>query len=452
MPKPLCFILMPFGNKKSPDGRAINFDAVYGELIKPAILKAGLEPIRADEEQVGGVIHKPMFERLVLCEFAVADLTTANANVFYELGVRHATRPASTVLMFASSAGAIPFDTAMLRALPYDLGADGKPFNTGPGQAALVKRLKAALKAREKPPTDSPLYQLLTNYPDIQHEKTDVFHKRVTYSAELKQTLADARVDMNSGLATMRAIGKKLTAGKEDLELGVWIDLMLGYRDIEAFDDMVDLIRKMPAVLGTTTMAREQLGFALNRLGKREEAERVLKAVLAERGPSSETYGLLGRVYKDRWQESKTAKAPKAVVQGLLASAIDCYLKGFEADARDFYPGINALTLMDAGDPPDPRRKALLPVVTYALERRIAAGHAGYWEYATRLELAVLAGDKSAAEEALGRADILQQKAWMLETTAKNLATIREARGLRGERMVWAEKIEATLREPAKVK
>src|SRR4029077_6839859 len=57
---------------------------------------AGLLPVRADEEQSGGIIHKPMFERLILCEIAVADLTTANANVFYELGVRHAVKPATT--------------------------------------------------------------------------------------------------------------------------------------------------------------------------------------------------------------------------------------------------------------------------------------------------------------------------------------------------------------------
>ena len=37
-----------------------------------------------------GFIHKPMFERLMLCPFAIADLTTANPNVFYELGVRQA--------------------------------------------------------------------------------------------------------------------------------------------------------------------------------------------------------------------------------------------------------------------------------------------------------------------------------------------------------------------------
>jgi hypothetical protein len=82
MDKPLCFVLMPFGQKPDSSGTLINFDAVYKELIAPAIVEAGMEPLRADEEMTGGMIHKPMFERLILCDYAVADLTTANANVF----------------------------------------------------------------------------------------------------------------------------------------------------------------------------------------------------------------------------------------------------------------------------------------------------------------------------------------------------------------------------------
>ncbi len=93
MTKPLCFVLMPFGTKPDGSGGIVDFDAVYRELIAPAIVDADLEALRADEEVTGGIIHKPMFEQLILCEFAVADLTTANANVFYELGVRHAVRP-----------------------------------------------------------------------------------------------------------------------------------------------------------------------------------------------------------------------------------------------------------------------------------------------------------------------------------------------------------------------
>src|SRR5688572_7377687 len=116
---------MPFGQKPDFTGAVVDSDAVYRELIRPAIEKAGFDPIRADEEMTGGIIHKPMFERLVLCEYAVADLTTANANVFYELGVRHAIRPWSTVLLFAAG-GRLPFDVAPLRAMPYQLDG-GKP-------------------------------------------------------------------------------------------------------------------------------------------------------------------------------------------------------------------------------------------------------------------------------------------------------------------------------------
>ena len=122
MTKPLCFVLMPFGTKPNIAGGTINFDLVYKKLIAPAIEQAGLEPLRADEEMTGGIIHKPMFERLIMCEYAVADLTTANANVFYELGVRHAVRPWSTVLLFAAGGSQLPFDVAPLRALPSRRG------------------------------------------------------------------------------------------------------------------------------------------------------------------------------------------------------------------------------------------------------------------------------------------------------------------------------------------
>src|SRR5207249_4596898 len=109
-------------------GSIVDFDAVYKRLLAPAIEQAGLQPLRADEEMTGGIIHKPMFERLILSAYAVADLTTANANVFYELGLRHAVRPWSTVLIFAEG-GRLPFDVGLLRSLPYKLTKNGVPAN-----------------------------------------------------------------------------------------------------------------------------------------------------------------------------------------------------------------------------------------------------------------------------------------------------------------------------------
>src|SRR4051812_35425601 len=124
--RPLCFVVMPFGVKADPAGVSIDFDVVYEQVLRPAVEAAGLKPIRADEEEVGGIIHKPMFERLILCEYAVADLTLANANVYYELGIRHAIRPYSTVLAFANGIR-LPFDLGPMRGTPYRLDASGRP-------------------------------------------------------------------------------------------------------------------------------------------------------------------------------------------------------------------------------------------------------------------------------------------------------------------------------------
>ena len=93
---------------------------------------------------------------------------------------------------------------------------------------------------------------------------------------------------------------------------GVVVDLFLSMRDVKAHAGMIDLYGRMPPPLQRAKMMREQLGFALNREGKHEEAEKVLKDVIAECGPSSETNGLLGRVYKDRWEAAKKEKRPEA--------------------------------------------------------------------------------------------------------------------------------------------
>ncbi len=438
--RPLCFVLMPFGSKPGGQGQMIDFDAVYRDYLEPAIEAADLEPIRADEEVVGGLIHKPMFERLLLCDYAVADLTTANANVFYELGVRHAVRPYATVLVFAEGFGRLPFDVAPLRGLPYRLGRDGRLADPARDKAALTQRLH---DARERQP-DSPLYQLLTDYPNVAREKTDVFRRQVDAAAGVKRRLADARRD---GADAVRAVEGALGA-LVDAEAGVVVDLFLSYRAVEAFEDMVRLEAAMSKPLRRTTLVREQLGFALNRIGDGATAETVLKRLIEDRGPSSETYGILGRVYKDRWEAA--AKAGETLrATGDLVQAIEAYRRGFEADMRDAYPGINAVTLMELKDPPDPERARLLPVVRYAVDLRIAKGQPDYWDWATLAELAVLQRDEAGATAAAGRALAVVRETWEPKTTARNLRLIREARTGRGDHPPWADGIEAALVQAA---
>lgn len=438
--KPLCFILMPFGRKAAGDGRIVDFDAVHERLIAPAVAAAGLEPLRADEEIAGGVIHKAMVERLVLCEFAVADLTTANANVFYGLGLRHAARPAATQLLFAEGWGQLPFDVNLLRAMPYALAPDGTPADPGRDAAALAKRLSAA---RDRA-ADSPLYQMLDGFPDIQRLKTDVFRDRVREASDLKGRLAAART---AGLDAVRAVEGELgDIGRADGS--VVIDLFLSYRAVRGWAEMIALADRMAPPLAATVMVREQRALALNRAGRGAEAEAALRALIAERGASSETCGLLGRVYKDRWDAAVKAGDQRRA-RGVLRQAVDAYLQGFEADWRDAYPGVNAVTLMEMSDPPDPRQAGLLPVVAYAVERRIARGKPDYWDHATRLELAVLARDPAGAGDALAAALAAARERWEPESTARNLALIRGKRQGRGEDAGWIGALEVRLQARA---
>jgi tetratricopeptide (TPR) repeat protein len=370
----------------------------------------------------------------------VADLTLANANVFYELGVRHAFKPWSTVPVIAGTSR-LPFDVQMLRTVPYHLGADGAPdpAKLTDAKASITAMLVAACNGIK----DSPVFQLLDyiQEPQVAHEKTDTFREQVAYSNEVKDELTAARATKTADAA--RAVEQKL--GKiADQESGIVVDLYLSYRAVSAWEDMVALVAKMAPPLAATVMVREQLGFALNRLGRRDEAERVLKRLVDERGASSETLGLLGRVYKDRWDDA-TKAGDGVAADGYLDEAIETYLRGFETDWRDAFPGVNAVTLMEVRNPPDPRRQQILPIVRYAVERKIARGQPDYWDHATLLELAVLAMDEAEARKALQKAVTKIREPWEPKTTARNLSLIRAAREARGAAPAWATKVEEEL-------
>jgi hypothetical protein len=438
---PLCFVLMPFGRKKDGLGREVDFDAVYRDLIAPAVSRAGLEPVRADEEQVGGTIHKPMFERLMLCDYAIADVTGANPNVYYELGIRHALRPHATVLLFAEGT-ALPFDLALLRCIAYAVDEQGKPRDPEASITVIAQRLSAA---RSEPTDDSPLFQLIDDMPrhEVDHRKTDIFREHVAHSRSVQDRIATAKA---SGAASVREIAADIIAKPlHEQPASVLVELYLALRDVRAHAEMVDLYAAMPAELRRNRMVREQRGFALNRLGRAAEAEAELQSVIADFGPSSETYGLLGRVYKDEWNAARLAER-KVAASGHLRKAIAAYLAGFEADWRDAFPGVNAVTLMEMQDKTDPRQAELLPLVRYAAGR--AAARVGeYWDHATLFELAVLARDAQAAEQHLADALAKLRHGWEAETTLNNLRLIQASRAARGEAADWlsalAEELEA---------
>ena len=115
-----CFVIMPFGEKKDPGGKKIDFDKIYNYLIKPSVEQVkDLSCIRCDEIEEPGIIHKKMLEHIYRADVAVVDITTLNPNVFYELGVRHALADQVTVIIKRKGTN-IPFNINALNSIEYD--------------------------------------------------------------------------------------------------------------------------------------------------------------------------------------------------------------------------------------------------------------------------------------------------------------------------------------------
>lgn len=428
---------MPYHVGTDDTGQKIDFPAVYEQLIAPAIVAAGMTPLRADEDPgSSGIFHKSMFERLVVCEFAVADLSAGNANVYYELGVRHGLRPYSTVLLFRRG-WRLPLDLAPNSAIEYTVTRAGLPADLPATTEKLVTKLQQARRAS----IDSPVYQLVTGLPvpEVDHERIDSFRSHADRDEQLRRQLD---VAARGGVERVREVEAGL-GQLHDLDIRSALGLVVVYRSVGAWADIVRLIQGLAAPIQSLDLLQEQYAAALNRSGDDVEAERILKRLLAKR-PSSETSGLLGRVYKDRWAAATT----KTRKSGLLDRAIDVYLRGFETDWRDPYPGFNAVMLMTLKQPVDPRRQYVLPVVRYAADRRLQSSdrEPDYWDHATDLGLNVLTGDHQGALKALECALAVVRDAFEPQTTARDLAWVAAAMRDRGEDAVWVEEIAEELR------
>lgn len=434
----LCFVDMPFGKKSDlASAVEVDFDEIYERAIKPAIVEAGLEPVRGDQERTGGVIHIPMFGRLLLSDYVVADLTLANPNVYYELGIRHTARPFTTVPIFAAI-HPLPFDVGMVRAIPYNL-EKGKLTDEAAAKlkSDIRTRLDEAIHGAAS--KDSPLFQLLPKFPQINlpHEVTEIFQDQVRHAEDFRQQLAAARSRPSdeARLAALLEIQKSLGDLKA-AQSGVLVDLMLSYRDVSAWDAMVKLTDAFPDALRSNIMVRQQRALALNRRnqpGDRDQALKIIADLIAEKGADPETHGILGRIHKDRYKELK--KKGSVMAAAALDDAIAAYTKGFESDPRDYYPGVNAVTLLiEKGDPESlSQADRLAPLVSFAVARRGGASSSDYWDLATVLELAAIGNDWPVAMRVLPRVLAAGNQSWKIRTTCDNLLLLKAARQRAGQ-------------------
>src|SRR5690606_3928482 len=108
-----CFVAMPFATK---------YNKVWLELLKPAITQAGLKPVRTDENLPSSSIPMEILSGIAEATLVIADLTSGNPNVFYELGLAHAVKRSTQVVLITQEVKKVPFDLRGMRCYEYSFG------------------------------------------------------------------------------------------------------------------------------------------------------------------------------------------------------------------------------------------------------------------------------------------------------------------------------------------
>ena len=400
-----AFVVMPFGAKPGPDGKDIDFDAIYDQLLAPAVTDAGLAPHRADADRRGGSIHADMFQDLLLAEFVVADLTIDNPNVWYEIGVRHALRSSGAVLTYALR-DRLPFDIAGQRMQRYSL-AGGRlvPERLADERRAIAEAITATLSAWRGRKA-SPVYQQLPNLiePDWKSLKVGDVN-------QFWQALDDWRSRIDIARLKQRP-GDILLLADETPNRVLELEALRA-----AADALIKLNRprfaltiaeRARAIDPDDIEARRLEGMALGRCQRYEDAREALRR-LAELRRSGEILGLLARTWKEEWLRSWNAHPqrqadPLAAAKDTattLLSAAEAYDQAFRADPADFYPGVNVATLGALWRQVTGRQGKLdldmtASGVAWAIECALDRAKT-YWALVSRAELALVAGKREAA-------------------------------------------------------
>jgi tetratricopeptide (TPR) repeat protein len=417
MAKKTCFVVMGFGTKTDyTKPKAFNLDKTYRNIIKPAALAAGLDCIRADEIVHSGNINVPMYEHLLNADVVVADVSTYNCNAFYELGVRHALRPHTTIII-SEDGLTFPFDVGQIAIRKYrHLGEGIDSEEVDRMRAELSEAMKIIA---EKSSDDSPVYTFLKDLRPPMMAKAEAI---ATASASL--SFAPAAPAPPASNPTISILMQRAEEALENNNF------------IVARALLADLSGKMPNdvyILQKLALAtyKAKLPTEMEAL---EEARKLLERLNPEDSTDTETLGLLQAVHKRMWNLEKD--------RAHLDKAIWSCEKGFYLK-NDHYNGINLAYLYNARATISEAADAIADFVVAQRTRRrvvticqVLLDKAGpgtsrdtkYWILATLAEAFTGLGEDAKAQEWLDKALALDPPPpqWMIDSTQQQLTNLRK--------------------------
>jgi hypothetical protein len=405
-----CFVVMGFGKKtdyQASPPRVLDLDLTFEDIIQPAVEACGVECIRADKIIHSTVIDKPMYEQLLDADLVIADLSTANANALYELGVRHALRPHTTIVM-AERNFAFPFDLNHVAILQYTHSGPEIGFRE-------VNRVRQALESKvraliERGETDSPVFlflpQLLGRSPGATPAPAATEPAKDEHSVfELRESVREAKRDVKEPEDWLAVIG------------------------------LLNRLRKMQP---SDPQVIQELALATYK-SKQPDALRALekaKGILTELGPETssdpETVGLWGAIHKRLWELGRNRED--------LNRAVRAYARGYFIK-NDYYNGINFAFLLNVrasvseGDDAIADRvvarrlrSEVIPLCDAVLGDPSTKADNAFWATASKVEALLGMGRQAEADalkaSLLGRPASAAPAKWMIDSMEAQLLAL----------------------------
>lgn len=305
-----CFVIIGYGPKMDyATGRELDLDKTYDYIIKPAFEELGFLCYRASDISHSGVIDIPMYNSILKSDFVLADLSTLNANVLYELGIRHAVRKNTTIIISEKEL-TYPFDLNHILIEPYE--HLGKAIDYGE-VLRFKKQLQEKIKALlENPQVDSPLYTL---FPDL---------KVPTFTPE---EIADIKENI-----------------KEDGSLSDFMSAAEEAKKKKDYKTSIEYLEKALKLNQDNVLVTQRLALITYKaeLPTKYQALNQALTYLENLNPLTsidlETLGLSGAIYKRLFEIDNN--------QEHLRKSIWFYEKGFYIGS-DYYNGINLAYLFN---------------------------------------------------------------------------------------------------------
>lgn len=364
--KKKCFVIIGYGTKISyANGRQrqLDLNQTYDILIKPVFDELGIECYRAIDKNLSGSIDKLMLEEIEAADIVIADLSTLNANVMWELGVRHALKPHHTIMICEKEQMiAVPFDVNSFVIHQYTHSEEGIPYLEVKRFPDLLKRIVTDILEKDPPTVDSPVHTFLKLHSRIGNTPENLMQNNVNhYFSDIR--MSEKRAD-EADSATDEA--------EEDG--GFYMDDAASFDDIEPSAGEPETPETFATIVAKAEAAKESSDFekalslftqaaefaagnmtlrdnlpmlicrqALCTYKSKKDADSYQRAleILAQLQPENsrnpEVLGLCGAIHKRLFDLNADEKH--------LDASIYFYERGFLL-RQDYYNGINAVFML----------------------------------------------------------------------------------------------------------